>query len=123
MWCLSKLLMSVYTVWLWCIIFVLLFIDDILYKWCFDFWSSIMNIKDDFSALMMLMIIMLKTVFSCLMIIIHWVEKYVMKERYTWWENKVWAIILNSMRLQHFDISQWLSAFMTQVLVEEVLSK
>ncbi len=27
------------------------------------------------------------------------------------------------MRSWHFDISQWLSAFMTQVLIKEVLSK
>ncbi len=31
-----------------------------------------------------------KAVFSYLMIIIHWAKKYVMKERCTWWENKVW---------------------------------
>ncbi len=31
-----------------------------------------------------------KAAFSYSMIIIHWAEKYVMKERCTWWEDKVW---------------------------------
>ncbi len=31
-----------------------------------------------------------RAVFSYLMIVIHWAEKYVMKERCTWWRDKVW---------------------------------
>ncbi len=31
-----------------------------------------------------------KAVFSHSMIIIHWAEKYVMKERCIWWRDKVW---------------------------------
>ncbi len=31
-----------------------------------------------------------KAVFSHSMIIIHWTEKYVMKERCIWWRDKVW---------------------------------
>ena len=53
-------------------------------------WSSIFDREVDFIALMMLVIVVLKTAFSCSMIIIHWAEKYVMKERCTWWEDKVW---------------------------------
>ncbi len=31
-----------------------------------------------------------RAAFSYSMIVIHWAEKYVMKERCTWWEDKVW---------------------------------
>ncbi len=66
----------------------MLFINDILYNdisiW-FLIWrrKTFLCIHDahDCNA---------KTVFSCLMIIIHWAEKYVMKERCAWWEDKVW---------------------------------
>ncbi len=59
-------------------------------QWCFDFRFLITKTKDDFFAFMMLMIVMLKTMFFCLMIIIHRAKKYVMKERCTWWEDRVW---------------------------------
>ncbi len=31
-----------------------------------------------------------RAVFFYLMIVIHWTEKYVMKERCTWWKDRVW---------------------------------
>ena len=67
-----------------------------------------------------------KAVFSYSMIVIHWVEKYVMKERYTWWEDKVWLywvtlfffwfnlchvnvewIVSINVQLQSFDVWLW----------------
>ncbi len=53
-------------------------------------WSLIFNREVDFIALVMLVIVMLKTAFSCSMIIIHWAEKYVMKKRCAWWEDRMW---------------------------------
>ncbi len=45
--------------------------------------SLIFDREVDFVALMMLMFVVSKTAFSCLMIIIHCAKKYVMKERCT----------------------------------------
>ncbi len=68
-----------------------------------------------------------RAVFSYSMIVIHWAEKYVMKERCTWWEDKVWLywvtlffswfdlchvniewIVSISMQSQSFDVWLWL---------------
>jgi len=43
------------------------------------FRFSIFDREDDFFALVMLVIVMLKTVFFCSMIVIHRAKKYVMK--------------------------------------------
>ncbi len=67
-----------------------------------------------------------RVVFSYSMIVIHWAEKYVMKERCTWWKYKVWLywvtlffswfdlchvdvewIVSINMRLQSFDVWLW----------------
>ncbi len=67
-----------------------------------------------------------RVVFSYSMIVIHWAEKYVMKERCTWWKDKVWLywvtlffswfdlchvdvewIVSINMQLQSFDIWLW----------------
>ncbi len=67
-----------------------------------------------------------KAAFSCSMIIIHCTEKYVMKERCTWWEDRVWLywvilffswfdlchvdvewIVSINMQLQSFDVWLW----------------
>ncbi len=67
-----------------------------------------------------------RAVFSYSMIVIHWAEKYVMKERCTRWEDKVWLywvtlffswfdlchvdiewIVSINMRLQSFDVWLW----------------
>ena len=71
-----EFLMRVCAVSLQCIVLALLFIDDILYN---D--VPIFDREDDFFALVMLVIVMPKTVFSCSMIVIHRAKKYVMKER------------------------------------------
>ncbi len=49
----------------------------IFYTTMFRF--SIFDREDDFFALVMLVIVMLKTVFFCSMIVIHRAKKYVMK--------------------------------------------
>ncbi len=67
---------SVCAVCLQCIVLALLFIDDILYN---D--VSIFDREDEFFAFVMLVIVTQKTVFFCLMIVIHRAEKYMMKER------------------------------------------
>ncbi len=67
-----------------------------------------------------------RAVFSYSMIVIYWAEKYVMKERCTWWEDKVWLywvtffffwfdlchvdvewIVSVDMRSQSFDVWLW----------------
>ena len=53
-------------------------------------WSLIFDREVNFVAFVMLIIVVLKTAFFCSMIVIHWAEKYVMKERCTWWKDKVW---------------------------------
>jgi len=67
---------SVCAVCLQCIVLALPFIDDILYN---D--VSIFDREDEFFAFVMLVIVTQKTVFFCLMIVIHRAEKYMMKER------------------------------------------
>jgi len=68
-----------------------------------------------------------KAVFSYSMIVIHCTEKYVMKERFTWWEDRVWLywvtlffswfdlyhvnvewIVSINVQSQSFDIWLWL---------------
>ena len=52
-----------------------------------------------------------KAVFSYLMIVIHWAEKYVMKERCTWWEDKMWLywviLFFSWFNLCHVDV-EWI---------------
>ena len=49
-----------------------------------------------------------KAAFFHLMIVIHCAEKYVMKERCTWWENKVWLTLFFSwFDLCHVDV-EWI---------------
>ncbi len=52
-----------------------------------------------------------KAVFSYSMIVIHWAEKYVMKERCTWWEGKVWlywvTLFFSWFNLCHVDV-EWI---------------
>ncbi len=52
-----------------------------------------------------------KAVFSYSMIVIHWAEKYVMKERCTWWEGKVWlywvTLFFSWFDLCHVDV-EWI---------------
>ncbi len=52
--------------------------------------SSIFDREVDFVAFVMLVIVVSKTAFSCSTIVIHWAEKYVMKERRARWEGRVW---------------------------------
>ncbi len=51
-----------------------------------------------------------KAVFSYSMIVIHWAEKYVMKERCTWWKDKVWLywviLFFSWLDLCHVDV-EW----------------
>ncbi len=49
-----------------------------------------------------------KAVFSCLIIVIHWVKKCMMKERCTWWEDRVWlywiTLFFSWFDLCHVDV-------------------
>ncbi len=73
--------------------------------------SSIFDREVNFVALVMLMIVVLKTAFSCLMIIIHWAEKYVVKERRARWEDRVWlywiTLFFSWFDLCHVDV-EWI---------------
>ncbi len=59
-----------------------------------------------------------KAVFSYSMIIIHCTEKYVMKERCTWWEDKVWLywviLFFSWFDLCHVDI-EWIVSIDVQL--------
>ena len=52
-----------------------------------------------------------KAVFSYSMIVIHWAEKNVMKEKCTWWEGKVWlywvTLFFSWFDLCHVDV-EWI---------------
>ncbi len=67
-----------------------LFCSSLMIFYTTMFRSSIFDREEDFFALVMLVIIMLKTVFFCSMIVIHWAKKYVMKERHARWKDRVW---------------------------------
>ncbi len=58
-----------------------------------------------------------KVVFSYLIIVIHWAEKYVMKERCTWWEDKVWlywiTLFFFWFNLCHVDV-EWIVSINVQ---------
>jgi len=58
-----------------------------------------------------------RAVFSYSMIVIHWAEKYVMKERCTWWENKVWlywiTLFFSWFDLCHVDV-EWIVSINVQ---------
>ncbi len=69
--------MRVCAVFLQCIVLALLFIDDILYN---DVPVSDREDHDSFAPVV-LVVVMPKTVFFCLMIAIHRARKYVVKER------------------------------------------
>ena len=81
-------------------------------------WFLIFNCKVDFIALMMLMIIVSKTAFSCLMIIIHWAEKYSMKERCAQWEDRMWlywiTLFFSWFDLYHVDV-EWIVSINMQL--------
>ncbi len=52
-----------------------------------------------------------RAVFFYSMIVIHWAEKYVMKERCTWWKDKVWlywvTLFFSWFDLCHVDV-EWI---------------
>ncbi len=52
-----------------------------------------------------------RAVFSYSMIVIHWAEKYVMKERHTRWEDRVWlywvTLFFSWFDLCHIDV-EWI---------------
>ncbi len=58
-----------------------------------------------------------KAVFFYSMIVIHWAEKYVMKERCTWWEDKVWlywvTFFFSWFDLCHVDV-EWIVSINVQ---------
>jgi len=59
-----------------------------------------------------------KAVFSYSMIVIHWAEKYVMKERCTRWEDKVWLywviLFFSWLDLCHVDV-EWIVSIDVQL--------
>jgi hypothetical protein len=59
-----------------------------------------------------------RAVFSYLIIVIHWAEKYVMKERCTWWEDKVWlywvTLFFSWFDLCHVDV-EWIVSINVQL--------
>ncbi len=58
-----------------------------------------------------------KAVFSYSMIVIHWAEKYVMKERCTWWKDRVWlywvTLFFSWFDLCHVDV-EWIVSINVQ---------
>ncbi len=80
--------------------------------------SLIFDREVNFVALMMLMIVVLKTAFSCSMIVIHWAEKYVMKERRVRWEDRVWLywiiLFFSWFDLCHVDV-EWIVSIDVQL--------
>ena len=100
--CMSVLL------WLCRIVLALLFIDDILYKRCS---GSILDskTKDVFFA-PVVRGCNVRNCVLCSMIAIHWAEKYVMKERRTRWEDRVWlywvTLFFSWFDLCHVDV-EW----------------
>jgi len=58
-----------------------------------------------------------RAVFSYSMIVIHWAEKYVMKERCTWWEDRVWlywvTLFFSWFDLCHVDV-KWIVSINVQ---------
>ncbi len=66
-----------------------------------------------------------KAVFSYSMIIIHWAEKYVMKERCTWWKDKVWlywvTLFFSWFNLCHVDV-EWIVSINVQSQLFDVLT-
>jgi len=59
-----------------------------------------------------------KAMFSYSMIIIHWAEKYVMKERCIWWEDRVWLywviLFFSWFDLCHVDV-EWIVSINVQL--------
>ena len=59
-----------------------------------------------------------KAVFFYSIIVIHWAEKYVMKERYTWWRDRVWlywvTLFFFWFDLCHVDI-EWIVSINVQL--------
>ncbi len=59
-----------------------------------------------------------RAVFSYSMIIIHWAEKYVMKERCTWWKDRVWLywviLFFSWFDLCHVDV-EWIVSINMQL--------
>ncbi len=95
-----------------------LFCSSLMIFYITMLWSLIFDREVNFIALVMLMIVMSKTAFSCLMIIIHWAEKYVMKERCTQWEDKVWlywiTLFFSWFDLCHVDV-EWIISINVQL--------
>jgi len=81
-----ELLMRVCAVSLQYTVLALLFVDDILYN---DVPVSDREDHDSFAPVV-LVVVMPKTVFFCLMIAIHRARKYAMEERRVRWGGRVW---------------------------------
>ena len=67
--------------------------------------------------------IVCKAVFFYSMIIIHWANKYVMKEKCTWWEDKVWlywvTLFFSWFDLYHVNV-EWIVSINVQLQLFDV---
>ncbi len=117
MWCLSKLLMKVFMLFDYDTSSLLCFSLMIFYTMMsrFDSWFKderrFLCTHDAHDCNVR------KAVFFYSMIVIHWAEKYVMKERCTWWENKVWLywviLFFSWFDLCHVDV-EWIVSINVQ---------
>ncbi len=117
MWCLSKLLMRV----------SVLFNYDASSLFCSSlmiFYTTMFRFDSRFKDERRFLCIhdardcnICRAVFFYSMIVIHWAEKYVMKERCTWWEDKVWLywviLFFSWFDLCHVDV-EWIVSINVQ---------